>query len=434
MSEAEEDSLARKLASLKIDRRQTSFESVPVPRQKRSATPGTAPASGRSKLLLLSAGVAVLVLLIAGYFVFREGRGRMFPDEVEVGTVSLASPAVQDVTLVSTGYVYTRQKATIAPKVTGRVAKLNVAEGDKVTAGQIIAELESADPQAQLAQLRADVLAAKARAERARADVADVNAKVAREEQLLKSGAGTQSSYDDARARLASFQAQQSAADAEIRAVETRQQAVAVQLENTKVRAPFAGTVVRKLAEIGEVIAIGGPTGGSTGIITLAALDNLEVQADVSEAHFAQVKVGTPAEILLDAFPDRRFRGEVSEIRQTVDRAKASVTVKVKFSDPTDGVLPDMAAKVSFLSRPIDDEALKAAPKLVVPADAIVTRNGKPTVFVIDEGHVREVAITPGSTQGSTVEITTGPAAGTPLVRKPSPELHEGSPIKEKKK
>ena len=418
----DDDRLADELASLRIHRDSPAERagSSSARTGRRSGVPGWI------------VGIVVALLLgVGGLFVFREGKGRLLSQEVELGAVTLMSPAQGEVTLVATGYVQTRKKATVAGKTTGRIARLLVDEGDLVKEGQVIAELESADAQAALAQVRADIAAARAKVERARADVEDAQVKLAREDELLKKAAGTQMAYDDAKAHLATLRAQLSSADADVRAVEARQSATSVQLENTKVRAPFSGTVVRKLSEIGEV---GGTFTGPPGVVMLADLNDLQVEADVSESQYGKVKVGTPAEILLDAFPDRRFRGQVADIRQTVDRAKASVTVKVKFIDPSKGVLPDMAAKVSFLAHALDDAALKAAPKLVAPADAIVTRNGRALVFTIEDDRVHENPVTVGATTGAIVELTAGPSPGAKIIRHPDEQLKEGSAVKEKKK
>jgi RND family efflux transporter MFP subunit len=313
----------------------------------------------------------------------------------------------------------------------GRLSRLLVDEGDVVKENQVLAEIESADAHAQLSQLHADILASQAKIERARADVADAELKLSREDELLKRGAGTQATFDDAKVRVAAVRAQLRAAEADERATSARQAATAVALENTKVRAPFAGTIVRKLSEVGEVLSPN--SSAATGLFLIASLDDLEVQADVAEAQYVKVRVGTPAEIILDAFPDRRFRGRVNEIRQTVDRAKAAVTVKVGFVDDTKGVLPDMAAKVSFLSKALDQAALKAAPKLTAPADALADRGGRKVLLTIDDGHVRELAVTTGPLIGNQVELTSGPVTGTKIIRHPTEKLREGSAVKEKK-
>ncbi|HEX8952780.1 MAG TPA: efflux RND transporter periplasmic adaptor subunit [Polyangia bacterium] len=422
----EEDRLADELASLRLDRGKTGGGGGGGAARGRSQD---GPRRGVGSLVV--ALVVVALLGVGGFYVFREGSGRIFSEDVELGAVTLMSPAQQDVTLVATGYVYARKKANVAPKAAGRIAKFFVDEGSKVKEGDMIVELESEDARAQLAQVRADIAASRARVERARADLADATVRFNREKELLAKQAGTQASYDDAKARLDAARTALSSTDADVGSVQARQSAVAVALDNTKVRAPFSGTVLRKLVEVGEVI----PPFTLTGVVTLASLDDLEVQADVAEAQIHKVKIGAPAEIILDAFPDRRFRGQVSEVRQIVDRSKAAVTVKVRFSDPSEGVLPDMAAKVSFLTKALDEAALKAAPKLVAPADAVVERGGRKVMFTIDDGHARAVAVTvKGPFGDSAVEIGEGPLTGTRVIRRPDERIRDGVSVKEKKK
>jgi RND family efflux transporter MFP subunit len=416
---ADEDRLADELASLRIDR---GGRGALGDDHKKS-----------SSVMIIVAVVAAVGLGAGGWLVFREGQNRMFPDEVELGAVTLVSPAQEEVTLVATGYVYPKRKATVAPKAVGRLARLLVDEGDTVKENQVIAELETAEPMAQNQQLKADIAAAEARVERARADLADAEAKLAREEDLLKKGAGTPANRDDASLRTGTAKAQLRAAEAEVRAVEARHAANSVQLENTKVRAPFSGTVVRKLAEVGEVLAPA-IAGSQQGVVQIASLDALEVWADVSEAQFSKVKTGTPTEIILDAFPDKRFRGQVTDIRPGVDRSKAAVTVKVKFIDDSKGVLPDMAAKVSFLSHALGDAQLKAAPKLVAPADAVVDKGGRKVLYVFEDGHARETPVVVAGPVGGMLELSQGPTTGTRVVRHPAPDLRDGASIKEKKK
>jgi HlyD family secretion protein len=425
----DEDRLANELASLRLDR---------APAQTPTRANGTSRSSsntdeGRRRGVPAWLVVPLLLALfgVGGFYVYREGSGRFFAEEVELGAVTLMSPAQSDVTLVATGYVYARKKANVAPKAAGRVAKFYVDEGSVVKENALIVELEAADAQAQLAQVRADIAAARAKVERARADLTMTQTQLKRETTLFDKQAGTQAGLDDTKSRYDAARTMLASAEADVRSVEARQSAVAVSLENTKVRAPFSGTVLRKLVEVGEVI----PPFTLTGIVTLASLDDLEVQADVAEAQFHKVKVATPAEIILDAYPDKRFRGQVSDVRPMVDRSKASVTVKVRFSDPAPGVLPDMAAKVSFLTKALDEQALKAAPKLIAPADAVVERDGRRVVFTIADDHAHAIPVTvKGSFGEGALELSDGPVTGTRVVRRPDDKVRDGVVIKEKKK
>ncbi|HWE28558.1 MAG TPA: efflux RND transporter periplasmic adaptor subunit [Polyangia bacterium] len=417
----DEERLADELASLRLDRG----------KPERAARGGSRDGGKSGVAGWIVAIVALVALGVGGFFVYREGSGRIFSEDVELGAVTLMSPSQADVTLVATGYVYARKKANVAPKTGGRLARFFVDEGSVVKENQILCELDSSDAQAQLQQLRADIAAARAKVERARADLADATTRFNREKELLAKQAGTQAAYDDAKARVDSARTTLMSAEADVGSVTARQNAVAVAIENTKVRAPFAGTVLRKLAEVGEVI----PPFTLTGVVTLASLDDLEVQADVAEAQIHKVKVGAPAEIILDAYPDRRFRGQVSEVRQIVDRSKAAVTVKVRFIDSSAGVLPDMAAKVSFLTKALDDEALKAAPKLIAPADAVVERGGKKVVFTLDEGHAHAVpVVVRGPFGDNAVELGDGPTTGTRIIRHVDDTIRDGISVKEKKK
>lgn len=414
----DDERLANELASLRMERGGNGAR-------------GGDPRRRRGTIGVIVGAIVVIALGVGGFFVFREGSGRIFPEEVELGGITLMSPAQSDVTLVATGYVYARKKANVSPKVGGRLAKLYVDEGSVVKEGQVVAELESSDVQAQLQQLRADIAAARAKVERARADLADATTRFNREKDLMVKGAGTQAALDDAKNRLEAARTTLTSAEADVQSVEARHNSVSVALENTKVRAPFGGTVLRKLAEVGEVIA----PFTLNGIITLASLDDLEVQADVAEAQFHKVKVGTPAEIILDAFPDKRFRGQVSDVRQIVDRSKAAVTVKVRFTDPSTGVLPDMAAKVSFLTKALDADALKAAPKLVAPADAVVERGGRKVVFTVDDGSARALPVeVKGAFGVNALELADGPPTGTKVIRHPNEKIRDGVSVKEKKK
>src|SRR3989441_10489283 len=172
---------------------------------------------------------------------------------------------------------------------------------------------------------------------------------------------------------------------------------------------------------------------GNGGIASLADFDSLRVEADVSESQVAKLAIGTPAEIVLDAFPDRRYRGKVAEVRPRVDRAKATVTVKVAFVDEPKDVLPDMGSKVTFLTRQLDEAAQKAPPTPAVAPDAVVDRGENKAVFVVQQNEtVKSVPVITGGALGNLVVLREGPPPGTRVVRSPPPQLKDGMRIKEK--
>jgi HlyD family secretion protein len=211
--------------------------------------------------------------------------------------------------------------------------------------------------------------------------------------------------------------------------------ALSITLDSYTVRSPIDGTVLSDPPEIGELIGPVVGAGGSYGSIEIADLDSLRIETDVPEGRLHMVKIGGPCEISLDAFPGKRYRGVTREIVPRVDRAKATVMVKVGFTDPTDGVLPDMSARVSFLTEALDAEAIKAPPKLVVPRAAVTDRAGAKVVFVVEDGRVRMTPIDVATSDNGTdaiVELARGPAPGTQVVKNPPAELRDGQQIKNK--
>ena len=219
------------------------------------------------------------------------------------------------------------------------------------------------------------------------------------------------------------------AAEAEARSAQADVGTFGVGLKDRVILAPIGGRIVTKPATVGEFV--GGI--GNVGLVAeIVDFDSLVVETDVPETRLHQIKIGGPAEIVLDAYPNRRYRGIASELGLRVNRAKATVVVKVKFTDPMENVLPEMSARVSFLSKAITDAALKEAPKRVVSADAVVDRNGQKVVFAVDSGklHVFPVKLG-GPVGGSAVELLDGPAPGVKVVAKPTADAAEGQRIKE---
>jgi RND family efflux transporter MFP subunit len=202
-----------------------------------------------------------------------------------------------------------------------------------------------------------------------------------------------------------------------------------VALEYTFIRAPFDAVVLTKNADIGDIVTpLGAAANAKAAVVTIADLNSLQVEADVSETNLGLVKVGQPCEILLDALPDSRFRGVVHTIVPTADRTKATIMVKVRFLDKDPRILPEMRAKVSFLSRPVRPEEQK--PRTAVNRSALMSHGSSDTVFVIRGDRVVETPVKTGQELGEMIEILDGVKAGERVVVKPTGRLKNGSRIK----
>jgi HlyD family secretion protein len=401
------------------------LKSLRIEREERpSRLPGWATAA--------IAGVVVIAILAVAWKVLAP---RIFVPEVETTAVSLVSPAQAQQLLVATGYVVPQRQANISPRIGGRVAKLFVEDGTVVKKGQLLAVLEDADFKAQVLQAKADVAAAKAREKRAEADLFEAQHAYDREKMVQSKGVSTPAALDQVTARLAGAKAQLEAGRSETEAANARVEVARVNLANCYVRAPFDGRITQKLTDIGEIVfgALSAGTGGRGGIASLADFSTLQVEADVSESQVAKLALGTPAEIVLDAFPDRRYRGRVAEVRPRVDRAKATVTVKVAFVDEPRDVLPDMGAKVTFLTKELDAAQAKAAPVAAVQSDAVVEHGENKVVWVVGGNEeVRMAPVITGVAMGGLVALRQGPPAGTKVVRRPNGDLRPGMRVKEK--
>jgi RND family efflux transporter MFP subunit len=407
--------LSADLASLKIDRDRP-------------------PSRGGPTRLALILGV-LIAIGAAGYFAMPHLRSRVFSLEIEVTEVSLVSPAQAQVELTSTGYVKPQTTSLVTSKVTGKISRVHVTQGARVAAGDVLFELEVSDQKAEIAAQQAQVAAARARAQTARANLAEIELQATRARTLAEQGVRPGSQAEDLAARAKAAAEQVRAVEAEVRASQAMVSALSINLDSYTVRAPIGGTVLSDPPEIGELIGPALGAGANTGTIEIADLDSLRIETDVPEGRLHMVKVGGPCEISLDAFPGKRYRGVTREIVPRVDRAKATVLVKVGFTDPTDGVLPDMSARVSFLAEELDAEAIKAPPKLVVPRAAVAERAGAKVVFVVEDGRVRMTPIAVAASDtgtGALCELQSGPAAGTHVVKDPPADLRDGQPVKNK--
>jgi HlyD family secretion protein len=362
----------------------------------------------------------VFAAIIAAVLVLR--RGGTVPVQTFLVTASADPRGAGAASVTANGYVVARTRASVSSKVPGRLAYLGVAEGSRVQRGQVIARLENADYQAQVAQAVANVASSQARLTEAEADRNQLDREVrrlrdirARNPQLL-----SEQEVDAAETRAASAAARVRSAAAGVTAAEAALRFARVNLENTEIRAPFTGTVLRKEAEVGEVVAPsvgGGLTRGA--VVTMADLATLEVDVDVNEAYIARINTGQGARITLDAYPDTSFSGRVRQVVPTADRQRATVQVKVSIVDRDPRILPEMGARVDFLepeTRLASGPVTPAPPRIRVPVAAVKESGGQSMVWLVRDGKLDSRPVQAGPASGGFREIRSGLSGGELLL------------------
>jgi RND family efflux transporter MFP subunit len=325
--------------------------------------------------------------------------------------------------VTANGYVVARTRAAVSSKVPGRLAYLGVSEGSFVSNGDIIGRLENGDYEAQVAEATANLASSRAQLTEAEADRDQQQHDAMRLRDIRKQNPQlvSQQEVDAAETRLATAEARVKAAGARVTAADASLRYARVNLANTEIRAPFTGTVLRKEAEVGEVVAPsvgGGLTRGA--VVTMADLKSLEVEVDVNEAYIARLHGGQGARITLDAYPDTSFTGRVRQIIPTADRQRATVQVKVAIVDRDSRILPEMGARVDFM----EPEARLAgapapavtAPRIRVPAAVVREENGRTIVWLVRDGRLESRAVQAGPVSGGFREIRSGLAGGEMLL------------------
>ncbi len=400
---AEED-----LSQLRIDKSRPAFRA----------------ARGKRKTVyIVASAVIVLIVVLAAAGVFSPA--------VRVDAVSVQKfyPAQSFTLLNASGYVVPQRKAAVASKVTARLEELFVEEGNKVKKDQVLARLENADLAAGLRQAEANLNVARSSVDQARAELNDARVNFEREKRLLAKEFTTRSVYDAAEARYKKALASVAGAESSVRARQAAVREARVSLEYTYIRAPFDGVVLTKNADVGDIITpIGAASTAKAAVVTLADMSSLKVEADVSESNLGKLKVGQPCQIQLDAIPDKRFDGTVHMIVPTADRTKATVMVKVSFNHLDPRILPEMSAKVAFLSREVS--AGEKTPRKAVNGKAIAERKGGKYLFIVKDGRAVMRQVTTGETFGEMVEIRSGAASGDRVVLDPPERLKDGSRVR----
>lgn len=368
-------------------------------------------------------GLAILLAIgAAGFYVIR-ARPSFGATAVETirPTVRRGAPVEGSPLLTASGYVVARRKAVVSAKIQGRLAELKVEEGSHVKEGDVIARLESSDYDAQVVRARADIV-------RAEADLAEAQRQANLTQKLAKENIYSRDQADAAASRVQLAQAALGQAKANLQL----QQSL---LDNTLIRAPFSGVVVKKMAEVGESVAPIPPgvniSTSSGAIVALADMATLEVEADINEANVAKLGDRQPAEVVVQAFPDRKYRGTMRQIIPTADRTKATVMVKVTILDPDKDLKPEMSANVTFLEKARAKSA-PAAPEVTVPKDSVVIRDGRSVVFTVVNGRAQQKEIVTGGERPGNWIVKQGLVGDEDIVAHPPDKLRNGDAVKTK--
>jgi len=348
---------------------------------------------------------------------------------VQLATAHGVSGDTRVALLNASGYVTPRRRATVAAKITGRVVQMYAEEGMIVREGQVLAVLDESDAQRRLISAQADRDATSAALEDLRVNLTNAERELRRTQGLEQAGVASPQALDLARTTAESYRARIQATEEQVQAADARIKVAQQDLDNCIVRAPFAGIVVSKDAQVGEMVSPVSAGGGftRTGIATIVDMNSNEIEVDVNEAYIARVLPGQPVTAVLDAYPDWKIPSHVRTVIPTADRQKATVKVRISFDKLDPRILPDMGVKVTFLG---DEPASpQGAPRVLAPQNAIRQDNGQSVVFLYRDGKVERRAVRVGATQGNDVEIIAGVADGDRLVVGGPETLRDGQRV-----
>ena len=382
----------------------------------------------QSKTWLVVAAAAVL-LVTGAVFWWHSGS-----DAVEVRT-AVARDATggngERTVLNASGYVTARREATVSSKVTGKVTEVLIEEGMKVTNGQVVARLDDSNVKTSLDVAVAQLASAKAALAETEAQLKDANQEFQRTTELAKQHIASQSDLDLAESNAKALQAHLAQQKLDVVVAERQVAMWQQQMDDMIIRAPFDGVITTKDAQPGEMISPVSAGGGftRTGIGTIVDMSSLEIEIDVNESYINRVEPGQPVEATLDAYPDWKIPCKVIAIIPTADRDKSTVKVRVGFDQLDPRILPDMSVKVAFR----DNGGTAAGHAVIVPKNAVLNRDGRDVVFVVQDGHAERRAVTVSDTQGDDSVLSAGVSAGEKVIVNAPADLQDGMAVKEKK-
>ena len=333
--------------------------------------------------------------------------------------------------LNASGYVTPRRRATIAAKITGRVTGVFFDEGTHVAENQLLATLDDADARKALNAAKADYEASKAAITDFEVQLKNARIQLHRAEQLQSAGVETQEQLDNARTNADSLSAKIALAQSQVVSSETRIQEAQQAVDNCTIRAPYAGIVVSKDAQVGEMVSPVSAGGGftRTGIATIVDMNSNEIEVDVNESYISRVQDGQPVTAILDAYPDWEIPSRVRTIIPSADRQKATVKVRISFLKLDPRILPDMGIKVTFLGAEQKKPAGADVASILIPQSAVHEDNGKKIVFLVKDDKTERRAVTLGGSRGSDTEVIAGIGVGDTVVVKGPENLRDGQSV-----
>ncbi|PYU75298.1 MAG: efflux RND transporter periplasmic adaptor subunit [Acidobacteria bacterium] len=390
--------------------------------------------TGTSKRVIFAA-IPVLIFagIVAAAYAFRSQK-----PVVEVATAAKPEAAGRQALLNASGYITPRRRATIAAKITGRVTGVFFDEGTRVAEGQLLATLDDSDVKRSLDSAKADRDAAQAAIADYEVQLKNAQILLHRAEQLQKAGVQTQEALDNAATAADSLKAKITLARQQVAPSEARIGVAQQAVDNCTIRAPFAGVVVSKDAQVGEMVSPNSAGGGftRTGIATIVDMKSNEIEVDVNESYIARVENGQQVTATLDAYPDKPIPSKVRTVIPTADRQKATVKVRITILnlEKYDFILPDMGVKVAFLENEqpaAKDKAKDKGPQAVafIPKGAVRSDSNASFVFLVRDGKVERRAVSLGTDRGTDVAVLAGVSPGDSLVVKGPESLHDGDKI-----
>jgi RND family efflux transporter MFP subunit len=385
--------------------------------------------NGKGRWWLIAGAVLLALLGAAAWFWLRPTR---IPVHVATAqAVPQGANARAGSILDASGYVVARREAAVASKITGKMIELDIEEGDRVKAGQVIARLDDSNIRASFNAARAQVDLAQAGLAETQVNLSNAQRDYDRQKALLQGRFVSQSVVDNAQTSVDGLRAQLATQRTNVEVAQRNLDLAERNLDDTVVRAPFTGIVIAKSAQVGEIVSPLSAGGGftRTGIGTIVDMDSLEVEVDVNEAYINRVQPGQAVDSVLNAYPDWKIPSHVIAIIPTADRAKATVKVRIGLDLKDSRIVPDMGVRVSFLEEKKTADDQPSPRGVQIPSKALRKDGDQDVVYVVQGQKAQRHVVTPGSAFGDSRQVQGGVNVGEAVIVDPPAELKDGTPV-----